>query len=270
MDGLDFLRQAEIPGRFLLLQHVNGDMVGAYGLTGRSESSRARQLNFDTGSLMVGEHVQGSITKNRHLFLYPAIMWDSTEIPYLVVSNGVQTTPVFESKGPLMRTLAEPIHVRDDSGKYIDVSTYEPDDFSTPRISGIINPFMIETALCYRSGNFAPRTFTRFEAGSGEGIFLSTYDGVNQEGNTPLNRSQGPLPVNVPTTDPRELADVIWRAIAPKTTDKFRPADVSFAVGVATFKMAKEGGLEIATIDYRPQNGILVEHRDLRVSYTVR
>lgn len=158
------------PGRGIIIgKTADGTKSAvAYFLTGRSENSRNRVLCFENGSLFTRPFDQSKV-KDPSLIIYRAM---ATLPDKTIITNGDQTDTVaaFLAEG---KTFEDALYTR----------TFEPDEPNfTPRISGIINfnesGFDFELSILKRNASGdCERLFYNYKPVSGEGKFLSTYDG---------------------------------------------------------------------------------------------
>ncbi len=151
------LRQMEYPGRIVAFVGHPEDRnlaIGVYGVTGRSPSSKFRELPWGKGDVIVRvdhppietEEQQGWVDGGNPALIY----YDAIEkiANTLVVTNGRQTSLIAESAwsnhNPTMVKLEDALmheHVLHEEGHApVDVASYEPDAPTyTPRVSGIID-----------------------------------------------------------------------------------------------------------------------------------
>jgi hypothetical protein len=244
MNGLEALAEMEYPGRFIISGFSKkGELVVAYGVTGRSSSSQARKFVQADDSLVIRTDVtdpkqfsEGSSA----LLLYPAI------IPYqgmVVAGNGVQTKLVYSAllnrihsmKGEpnprgvkysktLMRAsmsdafLDSAYEYDQQYDRWIDIASFEPDDPNfTPRISllafgsGYIFNILRNTDGERESYNYD--FAEKYENGSGH--LIATYEGPNENPLPSFRRKTLPK-VDIPWTNPKDAAEAIADALNPE------------------------------------------------------
>jgi len=230
MTGLEALSAMEYPGRFIILGKLEtGQELVVYGVTGRSESSRARRFEQDKGIIRTAPTNPEVLKKgNPKLLIYNAIRKLDKNI---VVSNGAQTDLIYDAihsldfdKSPaeiFASAFRNPCLVDG-----IDLTAFEPDEPNyTPRISGLLTPRGAGLAIAKHQNGRVLRTFFDFPLVPGRGKLIATYTGVNQN---PLPSFAGePLDIGIPFTGLQSLAQVFYDAIFPRAADK------DFRVGVA-------------------------------------
>jgi IMP cyclohydrolase len=249
---LEALVNMEYPGRFIIVGRDKSDTYNSitYGLTGRSTSSRARNLVIDRENI-VRTHVTDAAqlnAGNAALLIYPAMVFSP---PYIAVSNGVQTELLFDAilnhgkekaANPhrLMRqAFSEPVHRYDAKNGWVDITNFEPDvPNNTPRISAIVGNESGSIAIMRQDqykvvrregNNHLPEIFP-VEFRPGKGVLISTYSGENTD---PLpSFASSPLPLGLPYRTPAETCSAVYDALAPKQGDDFRVAVASIFVDV--------------------------------------
>lgn len=222
--GLDCLVDMEYPGRVIIVGRTEiGANVVAYGLSGRSAPSKARRLNSDMVFPTEDEtfeekgvsFVSIEVTDLKQLeegdpalLVYDAIVLDKDTI---VVSNGAQTNLIRATASAYRKlhgqdmpvhqilpvSFAEPFYVRTKDGRLIDLTCYEPDSISTPRISGVVRgDYAMLCVVKKGKDGSAQRNYYELELKKGQGKMIATYDGPNP-----------PKPEPVPAFDgePRDI-----------------------------------------------------------------
>lgn len=194
---LESLASMEYPGRFILVGKTDfGSLAVGYGLTGRSGPSKARELlegqrtnTVRTNPTDPKELENGSPA----LLVYPAIAFQGN---YAVASNGAQTKLLYSAlkKGlrdggfwhpspeeVIKEALKEPVFEYDSKeDRWIDITTFEPDKYHTPRINLVANP---QEACLHIVKEFAGRRhdeFFSFGLENKVGKFISTYNGPSE------------------------------------------------------------------------------------------
>ena len=220
---LENIAKMEYPGRLIIIgRDISGEKdIVAYAITGRSPSSQARKLDYDSiiSKIIVKPTNEEELKKgNIDLLIYPAIYCQGG----IAVSNGKQTENIkawFEKN-------ADPVDVLRNSLSKWD---YEPDAPNyTPRISSCIT---------YEKGA-ALSIIKRAEDGSsmknyfkiplipGKGKLIATYTGENKN---PLPSFAGePLDVELKGNTTEAITEGIYNALGPKANQN------DFRVSVAT------------------------------------
>lgn len=183
------LKQMKYSGRGIAVGRTSqGDLFVGYTLTGRSPSSQARRLVYDSKSSIIRTELiedDATLTKmfdisspeqltklkadiskgNRALIVYPAIAFIRTNQKVIannriVVSNGVQTKLLYSaaradcgrsSTQVMEKVFQEPFWEYDEkSGNWIDLTSYEPDaPNNTPRINAVLDNFSGITNMAF-------------------------------------------------------------------------------------------------------------------------
>ena len=198
------LQSRPYPGRGVFLGRLStGTPVGAYFLTGRSASSRARRLVRHEGSdIEVADTSGGPHDELRH---YLAV---TERGPWLVFGNGDHVEPLaFAMAGgsPVTRSWA--------------AHSYEPDPpIYTPRIWAAWNrndslpPLLGSARRSDRSDGAADRVAWNCEITSpGDAVLLTTYNGTTTE----VRTAREPLDVSSRTESVEQLVDDLWGALDP-------------------------------------------------------
>lgn len=123
---VNYLRGNAYPGRGILIGRLNGKMVIAYFIMGRSENSRNRVFVRDGDDLRTKAFDEGKLIDPSLIIYYPV----KTLTGVTVVTNGDQTDTICSYLARGM-TFEEALATRE----------FEPDGPNwTPRISGIVYP----------------------------------------------------------------------------------------------------------------------------------
>ncbi len=228
--GLEALAAMDYPGRFIIAgKSESGSSVVIYGLTGRSDSSKARKFAFGDKTGVVRTTVTDPKILEKgspSLLLYEAIACYDSKV---VVSNGAQTNLIYNQlvsdphqspseilsnamdAGPFMQ-----YDPKDD--RWIDITTFEPDaPNNTPRISLVASPenFSFNQVFCL-SGlrESVINSYNFVDASAGTGKFVSTYKGDN---GTPLPSFCGPpRDIIIPGRTPKEITDKVFETLKPE------------------------------------------------------
>lgn len=227
------------PGRFIIIGKDAGAYVAVYGATGRSPASLARKFFRDDNTnavFMVAADDTVSKEAKPELFEYPALkMFENG----LAVANGRQIENITrlenrDAKKQLSYALSE--------------EAYEPDEYKTPRITGIIVETGSEVAAALHIARMASDGIDRsawnipFE--EGKGVFISTYRG---EDTKPAPSFSGePLSVPLSFGSAKNAAQTIFKSFAP------RSGEPDYRVGVVAAYLSSEKPLEIAIVNRIP------------------
>lgn len=249
MEGLEELAKMEYPGRFIIIGGLEeeGDIV-IYGLSGRSEGSKARVLKANkAGTRVYTEPTdQEKIAKgDPALLIYNAMRFMDYRT---IVSNGAQTDLIFNvndvfgrinegSEVPIENLLRlsfrYPYMMETKDGREIDLTEFEPDKpIYTPRISGVIDHSDCRAVLhIVKRINEDEEAHQFFEfdvTEKGKGYLIATYDGPNPaEGPVP-SFNGAPRQISFgKETSIKNIVEAVYEAIG------------DFAVGVAG---ASDGG----------------------------
>lgn len=198
------LHSRPYPGRGVLLGRLStGSPVGAYFLTGRSDSSRARRLVLRGGSdVEVADTSGGPHDDLRH---YLAI---AERGPWLVFGNGDQVEP-----------LATALAAGSSVPRAWAAHSYEPDPpIYTPRIWAAWNredslpPALGSARRSDRSDGAVDRVAWNCDIPfPGDAVLLTTYNGTTNE----VRTAREPLDVSSSAESVEQLADDLWGALAP-------------------------------------------------------
>ncbi len=235
--NFNWLRGCDYSGRGLVIgQSVDGtSAMMVYWLGGRSDNSRNRIFKKEGPAVSTAKFDE-SKGGDSSLTIYKAMMAmpGTNSMPRLpghfVVSNGEQTVKVANEVHHAHYTLE----------KALATYMYEPDENSTPRITGLIRtstkeevPGTLELGIlrkapwskaCIR--NFFTREMREDERGYG--YCLTTYKGNG----SPLPSFEGE-PLVMPLADSmKSTLDAYWHVLSPKT----RVAIAIMAINLETFE----------------------------------
>lgn len=204
------LNERPYPGRFLILGVQSDKKIAIYGVTARSPASRAKRyvLSSDAKKISV-ESTDPSIMAQGNLKLldYTALYIHANG---LVIGNGRQTTVV---KSLIASTASEQLthDLRDE--------TFEPDAYSTPRITGCWLTSQSATGALHIIRNDGQDNSTRdcyTIDSSVEGFqFISTYAGPNIRP-TP-SFTGGPIEVSLEGDSIKDLVAYVYQGTAPQS-----------------------------------------------------
>lgn len=209
--GLENLAAMRYPGRGIILgrDRSGRSEVVVYFITGRSSSSQARQLVWESGTLWTRPTDEDALRKGQvDLLIYPAVM--VTEAG-LAASNGKQTAD-------LARVLSPGFDPAKALNEGLRSWSYEPDSpIFTPRISACLGKdgrkgFHIVKRT--GDGSEARRVFVAPGLKKGSGLLLTTYAGRDRK---VCPSFQGrPKKVRLPMSGTaRETAEAVDRALRP-------------------------------------------------------
>ncbi|MBI3573875.1 hypothetical protein HY090_02390 [Candidatus Kaiserbacteria bacterium] len=222
------------PGRFIVLGKDGDSYVAIYGATGRSPSSLARKfVQKDNAVFMVAADDTVSKEGNAELLEYPALKIFENG---LVVANGRQIENI---------SRIESRDARKQLSYAMSEEAYEPDEYRTPRITGLMvqNQNGMDGALhIVRSaadGIDHASWAVPFE--SGKGMFISTYrgDDVKPTASFPAD----PLPVELNFGSAKAAAQGLYDAFAPKNDE------ADYRVGFFAVYLSSGKPLEIAIVN---------------------
>jgi IMP cyclohydrolase len=223
--NIDRLRANAYPGRIAIMgmtsKYYGSLAVQAYAIMGRSAGSRSR-IFVDEGAGSVRTTAPGksaeemAATDNAELIYYQAAKAGEG---VFVISNGAQTSPVYESimsgKG-----LEEAIKEAPIIGG-VDLSKYEPDEPNfTPRITGVIDfrkeaPTPFGLSIVRKTTETDEPVYTTYEGSdirdmpAGHGMVLHTYAG---DGNPLPSFNREPYMIHLDEDAP-STALKIWRLL---------------------------------------------------------
>lgn len=213
--GLEALASMDYPGRFIALgQNKEGNNVVVYGLTGRSDPSKARKLVRATDS-KIGSVIKIEVTDPEQLkkgdyslLVYPAIAFGSGDYG-ITVSNGSQTIPLTKQLNLRQNYLTSFVYVSHHWEHEPDAPNF------TPRISGFmpkdkrVNPIL---GIIKRSpGGSSERSYFEIPRIEGKGRLISTYSGVNTNPLPSFNSTSLPIEFNEYT--PEGIAHSFYDAL---------------------------------------------------------
>ena len=215
--GLEEVAKMEYPGRFIVLgTSPNRDSVIVYGITGRSESSKARAMVIEDFGGKAIIQVRPSDEKiirkgNLDLLVYPAII---TSQDQCVVSNGKQTSDLLprDSNGDSMAPIL------DIARGHISWE-FEPDSPNfTPRISGKVaytkDSFYAGLGIIREEEGIRVRSFFEVPVVEGVGKFISTYSGENKD---PLpSFESNPIKIALTHKNAFECAEFFYNLFRPE------------------------------------------------------
>lgn len=195
------------PGRQIFLGITEkGNPAFAYLVTGRSPASRERKATEMEHRIVMGPLGDVVYDPLRH---YPAMITDNT-IGLLAVSNGIQTTAIFETYKLLYHCGTNP--TKGYLKKLMDGAGYEPDSLKTPRISGVIasppgkaDPVYLISIVTGEG----PAAAWKLQPAPGTLIGISTYNG-NIEKPEAFRISEGLPVVPFELDTPMGIADFIY------------------------------------------------------------
>ncbi|HLD88741.1 MAG TPA: IMP cyclohydrolase [Candidatus Nanoarchaeia archaeon] len=267
----EVLGSMEYPGRFLSVGRSpteEYDTALIYSITGRSPDSQSRELveGENTGVVRTKVTDPEVLKKGSEaLLVYPAIIPVTAGASnYVVASNGYQTNLLHTAlvnltnfvgelnkkehnkfeKTVIESALSNPHLIYDQQNdRVIDVTTYEPDPSHTPRISLVASTerACLHIVRCGKDEQKEPayHPFDLSGFKEGEGRFISTYDGINQD---PLQSFEGePLEVKLPGKTPEQTAHAVYEALAPEQ------GKLDLRVGVVCVYFKKERISEVFT-----------------------
>ena len=215
---------SEYIGRVVLqgINRFSTHAIQAYALTGRHDSSKNRKLvHGSTGDICVVttdkiEEEMKSV-KNANLLFYRAFM---ARDGVYVVSNGAQTEPVVEKMvGGYTLQWAVNLAPKKDGA---DLSSYEPDEYHTPRItaaidrhSNALSAFALSVARKAPGTDDTIRTPWEISQLSdvepGIGYVMHTYKGT---GDPSRSFDKPPYPVSIGETA-KDTAMMLWSLLDP-------------------------------------------------------
>lgn len=239
-----------------------------YTLTGRSPPSQARKLvrSENTGMILTDVTDPEQLNKGSPaLLIYPALAHADDD---LIGSNGAQTMLIYSMAmhdlmerggkplkepwipnpgGLLSRAFERPCFQYDaHEDRVIDITTYEPDPNSTPRISACMSKQSGGLHIVWSdNGKKQSKVHPRFpqRLGPGEGLTITTYNGGNEK--PLLLPFQGePLEATVESETAQDIAESLYAAIHGG-----EPGE-NYRVAVAVMlKKAGTGEIETAIIN---------------------
>lgn len=229
----ELLKTKRYPGRFLAVG-VDGDAyVLLYGATGRSPSSLARRfVQKDNAVFMGGVDATVAREGNPELLEYPAVKLFSNGA---VVANGRQIENV---------SGVESREARKQLSYAMSEEAYEPDEYYTPRITGLISFASGSADAAIHIARFAPdgidRSSWTVPLESGAGLYISTYVGADVKP-TP-SFSGDPLPVSFSFGDAKQAAQTVFDSLKPPK------GEMDYRVGCVALYL-KEGSSNISIVN---------------------
>jgi IMP cyclohydrolase len=207
------------PGRIIIIgqEKKGGNVLAVYAITGRSPSSQARKLERESETIWVKPTDKDLLKKgNIELLIYPSVFC----LPQgIAISNGKQSVDV-------MACLGQGESAAEILAFALKNWEYEPDAPTfTPRISGCILPNKsVALSLIKKAPDDSTiRNIYEFSLAPGKGRMIMTYRGENKD---PIPSFIGePEDVEIVGTSPREVAENVYRSLAPREGNKdFRVA----------------------------------------------
>jgi IMP cyclohydrolase len=197
------------PGRFLIIGQTSTSYYIVYGVTARSEASRAKKYIFNRAAntiLVEPIDFEKMSQGNLDLLSYNAVHIYGDAI---VAGNGQQTDLIKSNTNAAMSLVSN-----------LQQQSFEPDSHNTPRITGALqnNNGQISSALHIIKANQEGQTEQEAYALSlspGQAYFLSTYAGANIKP-TPSFASN-PILLEIDFADAQAAAQQIYNHFAPQT-----------------------------------------------------
>ncbi|MBU1974903.1 MAG: IMP cyclohydrolase [Nanoarchaeota archaeon] len=232
-DILNTLSEIEYSGRGIILGMTpDGKEFIAYSLTGRSDPSQARRLEYDQETQVIRTEVTDKKQLEKGspaLLLYPALI---AKDDYFIASNGGQTDLIYTALrnqltlgsgispiAVLGLAFSQPHYVYDSKEKrFIDLAIYEPDQpIYTPRISACIGRGTAAMHIVSRleDGGSIPyfwKYFWNIKLEPGKGKLLMTYKGGNEKPLV-LSFDGEPLDVKIESNIPDNIVCDIFNGI---------------------------------------------------------
>lgn len=172
--GLENLSAMRYPGRGIILGRdlSGGKHVVIYFITGRSASSQARKLVWESPALWTRPTDEATLKKGQvDLLIYPAAIIGEAG---LAVSNGKQTTDIAKA----VRPESSPAKVLEEG---LRSWSFEPDaPIHTPRISGWLaadGKAALHIVKRAPDGSEERRVFSLPALKKGNGLLITTYAG---------------------------------------------------------------------------------------------
>jgi IMP cyclohydrolase len=224
--------KTEYPGRLIIIgqEEAAQNILVAYAITGRSDSSQARKMEQENDTIWVKPTDLDLLKKgNVDLLIYPSIF----SVPEgIAISNGKQTVDV-------MACLGQGESAAEILAFALKNWDYEPDDPNfTPRISGCVLPNKSAALSLIRRApdGSSLRNIFEFSVVPGQGKMIMTYTGENED---PLPPFKGePLDVEIRNSTPQELANWIYESLAPQEEGRDFRVSVAcvFGIGMSSDK----------------------------------
>jgi IMP cyclohydrolase len=210
------LSQFVYPGRFLILGRTDNGYYAVYGVTARSEASRAKRYIFDraTNKIKVEATDFEAMSKgNLDLLSYNAVHLYNDGI---ILGNGQQTDLV-KTDDSAVGSLVSSLHSE----------TFEPDKYRTPRITAMLlnNNSKVTTALYLIKANGGVDRASDSETEQPhheafdldlkpwQAYFISTYSGENIKPTPSFNTD--PILIDINFQNVEEAAQQVYDYFAP-------------------------------------------------------
>lgn len=230
---VNLLKTMRYPGRFLAVGMDGDAYVLLYGATGRSPSSLARRFVQKGDAVYMGG-VDATVERegNPELLEYPALKLFPNGA---VVANGRQIENISgvesrEAKKQLSYALSE--------------EAYEPDEYNTPRITGLISFASGRADAAIHIARYASdgidRSSWTVPLTKDAGLYISTYVGADVKP-TP-SFSGDPLSVALHFGDAKKAAQAVFDSLKPSK------GEMDYRVGCFALYM-KDGYSNIAIVN---------------------
>ncbi len=202
------LSHFEYPGRFLIVGRSETSYYGIYGVTARSEPSRAKIYVFDRASNTIkvqATNAEVMAQGNLDLLSYNAVHIFKNGV---VLGNGKQTDLVKLNTNSASSLMAS-----------LNTQTFEPDNHSTARITAMLsnNEGVISAAmyLIKSDDNSKPHHEAYdLELKPNQAYFISTYSGENVKPTPPFNSQ--PILLNIDFKNAEDAAKQVYNYFEPK------------------------------------------------------
>lgn len=231
------LNTFEYPGRFLMIGRTEQSYYAIYGVTARSEPSRAKIYVFDrvTNTIKV-EPTDASIMEQGNLGLlsYNAVHIFRNSV---VVGNGKQTDLVKFNNSAVESLVTG-----------LQTQTFEPDKHNTPRITAMLsnNENKVSAAIylikASESGETQHEAYD-LDLKPNQAYFISTYSGENIKPTPSFNSA--PILLEIDFKDVEDAAKQAYDYFAPK--ENAQDLRVSVTAIEADLKLEEKG---IAIINF--------------------
>lgn len=232
------------PGRVIIIGQNRGadKAVVVYIITGRSPSSRARELKLRGNAVWTIPTDEDVLKKgNSDLLVYSAIAFGRG----IVVSNGRQTEDI-------LKQIQEKNDPEEILIQGLKSWTYEPDSpHYTPRISGCLLPNGKACLSLIKRGEdgAGQKSFFAWALEPGKGKLIATYSGIDEN---PLPTFRGdPLDIDIEEKTAAAMANAVFAALKPQKPEK------DYRVAVACVYAAKSNlqKYEIHIINKKERQG---------------
>lgn len=204
--NMETLRKNPYPGRGIVMGlNETGDMaLQVYWITARSDHSRNRILVTEGDT-----------------FKTDAFDWDKVDDPSLIIYYAMRKVgnQHIVSNGDQTDTIAELLENGKTWKDAVETWNYEPDELSTPRISGVLtigeNPDFNLSIIKRGNGETSLRIYSHptGRIRPGIGYCIHTYEGEDE--NNPRSFSGTPYPLLLEGKDVREIAKTYWNLLRP-------------------------------------------------------